>query len=396
MTTDVMTSPRTEARESILTNSRYRSIAIQVALVICLTLFGVWLVGNTARNLQEANIASGFGFLTARSGFDIAQLPIEYSSNASYGRALVIGFLNTLIVAATGIVMATALGFLIGVGRLSTNFLVRGLSTVYVETFRNIPPLLVIMFWYFGVLAVLPRPAEAYHLPFGAYLSNRGLQTPGATFEPAALFALAALVIGIVATIVLARFYKARQLATGQRGSLILPALGLIVGLPVVVLLATGIPVTIEYPTATRFNLVGGFQIKPEFLAIFMALSVYTGAFIAEIVRAGILAVSHGQTEAAYSLGLRTGPTLRLVVVPQALRVIIPPLTSQYLNLTKNSSLGLAIGYPELVAVGNTVLNQTGQSVEVVAIWMTVYLSISLLVSLFMNWFNAKMALVER
>ncbi len=395
MTADVLSSPG-EVRDSILTNSRFRSVATQILLILALSLFAMWLIGNTAQNLQQANIATGFGFLSTRSGFDIAQLPILYSSNSTYGRALVVGFLNTLIVAATGVVMATILGFLIGIGRLSTNFLVRGLSTVYVETFRNIPPLLVILFWYFGVLAVLPRPADAYELPFGAFLSNRGLQTPSAIFEAVAVFTLGAILVGVLATVALGRHYRARQLATGERRSLLLPGLGLILGIPLLVFLLSGFPVSLEYPTATRFNLVGGFQIKPEFLALFLALSVYTSAFIAEIVRAGILAVSHGQTEAAYSLGLRPGHTLRLVVVPQAMRVIIPPLTSQYLNLTKNSSLGLAVGYPELVAVGSTVLNQTGQSVEVVALWMAVYLTISLTVSLFMNWFNAKMALVER
>ena len=397
MATDAMTSARSGRRGgSIFTDVRIRGILIQVGLILALVLFGAWLIGNTTRNLQQANIATGCGFLSTRSGFDISQLPILYSSNASYGRALLVGFVNTLIVAGTGVVMATILGFLVGIGRLSGNFLVRGLSTIYVETFRNIPPLLVILFWYFGVLAVLPRPNQAIPIPGGAFLSNRGLQTPRAIFESTAMIAFAALLIGILATVVLARYYRARQLATGERRSVLLPGLALIVGLPLILFVVSGVPVSFEFPTETRFNLTGGFQIKPEFLALFLALSVYTGAFIAEIVRAGILAVSHGQTEAASALGLRRNAILRLVVVPQAFRVIIPPLTSQYLNLTKNSSLGLAIGYPELVAVGSTVLNQTGQSVEVVAIWMVVYLTISLIVSLFMNWFNAKMALVER
>ncbi|MCP1198095.1 amino acid ABC transporter permease [Notoacmeibacter sp. MSK16QG-6] len=381
---------------ALLNDTRYRGIIAQIALIIALVALGWWLVHNTIENLRSANIASGFDFLERRSGFEISQLPIPFSSDASYGRALIIGILNTLIVSAAGIVMATVLGFLVGIGRLSTNYIIRGLSTVYVETFRNIPPLLVIMFWYFGVLAVLPRPAGAISLPFGSFLSNRGLQTPTALFQAGAWATGAALLAGIGAAIALVWYSRKRQLQTGHRMPVLWPAIGLIVGLPIVVFILTGLPVEFEYPTATRFNLQGGFQIKPEFLALFLALSVYTGAFIAEIVRAGILSVSHGQTEAASALGLRRGQILRHVVVPQAFRVIIPPLTSQYLNLTKNSSLGLAVGYPDLVAVGSTVLNQTGQSVEVVAIWMVVYLTISLAVSTFMNWFNRRVKLVER
>src|SRR5690606_4284401 len=260
----------------------------------------------------------------------------------------------------------------------------------------DIPPLLVILFWYFGVLSVLPLPRQAVERPFGTYLSSRGLQMPAARFDPVAIWTLVAFLIGIAGALVLARLNRLRQMRTGERRSLLWPNLGLILGLPLAVFVVSGLPVTFEFPEATRFNLVGGWQVKPEFLALFLALSFYTAAFIAEIVRAGILAVSWGQTEAAYALGLTRGATLRLVVVPQAFRVIIPPLTSQYLNLTKNSSLGLAVGYPELVAVGSTVLNQTGQSVEVVAIWMVVYLGLSVVTSAFMNWFNARMALVER
>ncbi|WP_420814488.1 amino acid ABC transporter permease [Notoacmeibacter marinus] len=381
---------------ALLNDTRYRGIIAQIALIIALVALGWWLVHNTIENLRSANIASGFDFLDRRSGFEISQLPIIFSSESSYGRALLIGILNTLIVSAAGVVLATILGFLVGIGRLSTNYIIRGLSTVYVETFRNIPPLLVIMFWYFGVLAVLPRPAGAIALPFGSFLSNRGLQTPTALFQTGAWATGVALLAGIGAAVLLAWYARKRQLATGQRMKVLWPSVGLIVGLPVVVFILTGLPVEFEYPTATRFNLQGGFQIKPEFLALFLALSVYTGSFIAEIVRAGILSVSHGQTEAASAVGLRRGQILRHVVVPQAFRVIIPPLTSQYLNLTKNSSLGLAVGYPDLVAVGSTVLNQTGQSVEVVAIWMVVYLTISLTVSTFMNWFNRRVKLVER
>ncbi|WP_062222468.1 amino acid ABC transporter permease [Aureimonas sp. D3] len=396
MTVDTGTMPASRSRDSIFTNPKVRSVVIQVALILGLSVFVWWIVGNTAQNLQNANIASGFGFLSTRSGFDISQVPIPYTNNATYGRAILVGLTNTLIVAGTGIVFATILGFLIGIGRLSHNALVRGISTVYVETFRNIPPLLVILFWYFGVLAVLPQPRQAIELPFDSYISNRGLQTPSVQFGPEAWLTFAAFIVGIVATIALSSAFKARQLRTGERPGLLLPALALIIVLPIGVFVATGLPATLQIPQRGTFNLTGGFQIRPEFLSIFLALSVYTGAFIAEIVRAGILSVSKGQTEAAAALGLRRGQGLRLVIVPQAFRVIIPPLTSQYLNLIKNSSLGLAIGYPDLVAVGSTVLNQSGQSIEVVVIWMAVYLGISVTVSIIMNLFNRRMKLIER
>ncbi|SJZ50295.1 amino acid ABC transporter permease [Consotaella salsifontis] len=396
MTVETPTLPPTRSFGSLINNPVVRGIFIQLVLVVGLIGFVWWIVDNTSRNLAQAHIASGFGFLDRRSGFDISQQPIDYSSNATYARAILVGVVNTLIIAGTGIAMATVLGFIVGIGRLSRNFLLRGLATVYVETFRNIPPLLVILFWYFGVLAVLPMPRQAVSLPFGAFISNRGLQTPRVAFEEIAWISLAALAVGVVVAIVLYQVNRRRQMATGERRRLLWPMLGLIVGLPVVAFLVTGMPAALEFPAKSTFNLVGGFQIRPEFLALFLALSVYTGAFIAEIVRAGILSVSKGQTEAAQALGLSRRHTLRLVVVPQAFRVIIPPLTSQYLNLTKNSSLALAIGYPDLFAIGSTVLNQSGQSVEIIIICMLFYLTFSLIVSAFMNWFNAKMALVER
>ncbi|MAU96929.1 MAG: amino acid ABC transporter permease [Fulvimarina sp.] len=396
MSVETEAAPRATSGSSILTNPTVRSIVIQVGLVVALVAFVWWIVSNTARNLADANIASGFGFLWSRAGFDIAITPIAYTANETYGQAILVGIANTLIVSAAGIALATILGFVVGIGRLSRNFLIRMLSTVYVETFRNIPPLLVILFWYFGVLSVLSGPRGVEPNAAGIYLTNRGLQVPSLIFSALAYASLAAFVVGIVATILIARRNRKLQLATGERKPLLWTALGLIVGLPVVVFLVTGLPATLEFPIANRFNLAGGFQIRPEFIALWLALSIYTGAFIAEIVRAGIMSVSKGQTEAASALGLTRGQSLRLVVVPQAFRVIIPPLTSQYLNLTKNSSLGLAVGYPELVAVGSTVLNQSGQSIEIVCIWMVVYLTISLSVSVFMNWFNSKMALVER
>ncbi|WP_199520155.1 amino acid ABC transporter permease [Fulvimarina endophytica] len=365
-------------------------------MIVGLVLFAWWLIDNTARNLAQANIASGFGFLTNRAGFDIGQTPIAYSNASTYGRALLVGLVNTLLVAGAGIVFATIVGFIIGIGRLSQNFLVRLLSTVYVEIFRNIPPLLVILFWYFGVISVLDGPRGVEENPFGFYLTNRGLQTPTLIFGALAWASLAAFAVGIVAAVWLAKRNKAHQSKTGVRKPILWSVLALVLGLPLAVFVLTGLPATVEVPTPSRFNLQGGFQIRPEFVALFLALSLYTAAFIAEIVRAGILSVSRGQTEAASALGLRRGKILRLVVVPQAFRVIIPPLTSQYLNLIKNSSLGLAIGYPELFAIGTTVLNQSGQSIEIIVISMGVYLTISIVVSLFMNWFNTKMALAER
>ncbi|MDY8107798.1 amino acid ABC transporter permease [Fulvimarina sp. 2208YS6-2-32] len=400
MAADIEThgSARAHASSSsgILNNPLYRSIAIQAVLLIALGLFVWWLVLNTSRNLEQANIASGFDFLDNRAGFDIGQSAIPYTSSSTYGQALLVGLVNTLIVAGAGIVFATIVGFIVGVGRLSQNFLVRLLSTVYVEIFRNIPPLLVILFWYFGVLSVLGGPRGIAENPFGFYITNRGLQTPSPIFEALAWVSVAVFAAGIVAAILLARRNTRMQLKTGERKSILWPVLGLVIGLPILAFVVTGLPATIDVPVPSRFNLQGGFQIKPEFVALFLALSLYTAAFIAEIVRAGILSVSKGQTEAASALGLRRSMTLRLVVVPQAFRVIIPPLTSQYLNLIKNSSLGLAIGYPELFAIGTTVLNQSGQSIEIIVICMGIYLAISIAVSIFMNWFNSKMALAER
>jgi general L-amino acid transport system permease protein len=379
-----------------LNNPTVRGLIVQVVLVLALIVFAGWVIYNTAANLQRANIASGFGFLSERAGFEIGQSPIPYTPDRTYLYALWVGFLNTLVVAAVGIAAATMIGFIVGIGRLSKNWLIRQLSTVYVEIFRNIPPLLVILFWYFGVIAVLPAPRDAIDTGIGISLSNRGAVMPRLLFETGSQYIGYAIVAAIVAIIVLAVWARRRQEATGERFPVFWTSLGLLVGLPLLAYIVNGAPLGLEFPEQTRFALRGGFQIQPEFLALILALSIYTASFIAEIVRAGILAVSHGQTEASYSLGLRAGPTLRLIVIPQALRVIIPPLTSQYLNLTKNSSLAVAIGYADLVSVGGTVLNQTGQAVEIVAIWMVVYLSISLVTSAFMNWFNRRVALVER
>ena len=384
------------ARASFFNDPTIRGIIYQVVVFVALVVFVWWIVDNTIQNLQRANIASGFGFLRGRAGFDISQSLIAYTSDSTFSRALLVGLLNTVLVAVAGIITASIIGFLVGIGRLSKNWLIRKISTVYVETFRNIPPLLVIFFWYLGVLSVLPLPRDSYHLPFGSYLNSRGFFLPRFVWGDGSWLILVGLALGIAMSWFVARQARQRQMATGNQFPVLWTSLGLIVGLPLLAFLAAGMPLTVEYPQQSTFNLTGGFQIKPEFLSLYLALSVYTASFIAEIVRAGIMGVSKGQTEAAAALGLRSGPILRLVIVPQALRIIIPPLTSQYLNLTKNSSLAVAIGYPDLVAIGGTILNQTGQSVEIVAIWMVVYLGLSLVTSFLMNWFNSRMALVER
>ncbi|MDN2583853.1 amino acid ABC transporter permease [Aquibium sp. ELW1220] len=384
------------SRSSILYDPKIRSIVFQILVFVALVLAVGWIVNNTIENLRRANISSGYDFLDSRAGFDIAVALIPFSSDSTFGQALVVGFLNTLMVAAVGIVTATIVGFLIGVGRLSKNWLISRICTVYVEVFRNIPPLLVIFFWYLGVLSVLPLPRDSIELPFYSYLNSRGFFFPRAIWADGAWLIAVALVVGIAMSWFVARQARARQMATGQTFPVLWTSIGLIVGLPVIAFFAMGAPLSFDYPVLGTFNLNGGWTVKPEFLALYLALSFYTASFIAEIVRAGILGVSHGQSEASYALGLRAGQTLRLVVVPQAMRIVIPPLTSQYLNLTKNSSLAVAIGYPDLVAIGGTILNQTGQSIEVVAIWMVVYLGLSLTTSVFMNWFNSRMALVER
>ncbi|MGN6465042.1 MAG: amino acid ABC transporter permease [Rhizobiaceae bacterium] len=381
---------------SPLYDPKVRGIFFQGLLFVFLVGFIYWIIGNTVDNLQRAHIASGFGFLQRRAGFDVSDALIPFSSDSTIERALVVGFLNTLLVSVFGIITASILGFLVGVGRLSTNWLIRKICMVYVEIFRNIPPLLVIFFWYIGVLSVLPQPRQSIQMPLGMFLNSRGFYFPRFVWGEHAWLVGLALLIAIALAVFVKVKATQRQMATGQQFPVLWTSVALIVGLPLLAFLLAGLPLSFEVPKLSTFNLIGGVQVKPEFLSLYLALSFYTAAFIAEIVRAGIMGVPHGQTEASHALGLRQGTTLRLVVVPQALRIIIPPLTSQYLNLMKNSSLAVAIGYADLVAIGGTVLNQTGQAIEIVAIWMAVYLGLSLLVSLFMNWFNAKMALVER
>lgn len=387
---------RTGRLSAMFYDPKIRGLISQVILAVLLVVLVWWIIGNTAENLKRSNIASGFGFLNGRAGFDIAQTPIPYTSDSTYLKALYVGIINTIIIAAVGIVTALVLGFIVGIGRLSSNWLVRSIATVYVETFRNIPPLLQIFFWYFGVLSVLPQPKESIILPLGSYLNSRGVFMPRLIWSEGSGLILIGLLTAIVIAFFVARWSRKRQQETGQQFPVFLTSLGLIIGFPLLAFFLTGMPVTVELPKLSTFNLSGGMQVKPEFLSLYLALSVYTASYIAEIVRSGILGVAKGQTEASQAVGLSRNQLLRLVVIPQAMRIIIPPLTSQFLNLTKNSSLAIAIGYPDLVAVGGTILNQTGQAVEIVAIWMIAYLGISVLTSAFMNWFNAKMALVER
>ena len=381
---------------SLIYDPRFRSIFFQALTIVVLVAVVWWIADNTIENLTRSKTASGFQFLRSRAGFDVGQSLIPYSSDSTYGRALMVGLLNTLLVAIAGIITATIIGFAVGIGRLSHNWLIAKLCTVFVEVFRNIPPLLVIFFWYSGVLAVLPQPKESLALPLGMYLNNRGLAFPKAVFGDGSLVVFLAFLIAIAGAVFLKRWATQRQNTTGKQFPALSASVGLIIGLPLLTFLALGAPVTFDYPVAGKFNLTGGSVIGPEFMSLYLALSFYTAAFIAEIVRGGIRGVPKGQTEASAALGLQPAKTTRLVVIPQALRIIIPPLTSQYLNLTKNSSLAIAIGFSDLVSVGGTILNQTGQAIEIVAIWMIVYLAISILTSIFMNWFNAKMALVER
>jgi len=375
----------------------WNGIAVQFAFAAILGWIGYEIVSNARANLENQHIAAGFGFLRNNAGFDVNQTLIPYTGSDTFLRVFVVGLLNTLVVSVVGIVFATLIGFVVALCRLSPNWLLSRIGELYVEIIRNLPLLFQILFWYLAVLAALPNPRQSISLLGIAFVSNRGLVIPRPIGESGFEPFLAMLVLGIVASLAL-RFHARRALF--QRGQVIRIwpyVLGLLFGLPLVTMLIFGLPFTFELPQLKGFNFAGGSRIIPEFVALTVALSTYTAAFIAEIVRAGILSVHKGQMEAGSSLGLSRGTTLRLIVVPQAMRVIVPPLTNQYLNLTKNSSLAVAIGYPDLVQIfAGTVLNQTGQAVEVIAITMAVYLTISLVTSALMNLYNRRMALVER
>jgi general L-amino acid transport system permease protein len=393
-----LSAPSRSARVVFYNDPKVRSIAYQLALCAVVGFLVYGAASNAIDNLARAHIASGFGFWNNTAGFDISQTLIEYSSRGStYGRAFWVGLLNTLLVAGVGIIFATVLGFVVGISRLSRNWLLAKVAGGYVEIIRNLPLLLQLLFWYNAVLKALPDIRDSIAVGGGLFLNNRGLFLPQPIFQSGFGAVEIALLAGILGAFAFYVWARKRQEQTGQQAPVLSVTFALVVGLPFAVFAISGFPLGFEFPQAGRFNITGGVEILPEFAALLFGLSIYTAAFIAEVVRAGILAVSRGQSEAAYSLGLRSGPTLRLVVVPQAMRVIIPPLTSQYLNLTKNSTLAVAIGYPDLVQVfTGTVLNQTGQAVEVVAITMLVYLVISLGTSLLMNIYNSRMALAER
>ena len=373
-----------------------RGIAYQALFVAAVVALGWFLVHNTLTNLQRQNIASGFGFLHREAAFGIGESLIEYSPADTYFRAFLVGLTNTLYVAALGIVLATILGTVMGLARLSSNWLIRKLAQVYVETFRNIPLLLQLFFWWGLLRGSAPAPRQAWEPLPDVFISNRGIVFPVPEPSPAYAWMFLAFAIGIAASWALWRWARQRQALTGKQFPSGWVGLGLIVGLPLLVFLGFGAPLRMDVPALKGFNFSGGTAISPEFGALLLGLVIYSGSFIAEIVRAGILAVSWGQSEAAMALGLTGGQRMRLVVLPQALRVIVPPMTSQYLGITKNSSLAVAIGFPDLVSIANTTMNQTGQAIEGIAIIMAVYLTISLLISLFMNLYNRAVALVER
>jgi general L-amino acid transport system permease protein len=387
-----MTARPDHPRDRFYNNPRVRSVVWQAILMISVVGLAWLLTRTTAENLSRAGITSGFGFWNVTAGFDISQTLIEYSASAStFGRAFWVGLVNTLVVAVIGIVGASVFGFLIGIARLSDNWLLARISTAYVELVRNLPLLLQLLFWYNAVLKTLPDIRESLRLPLGGFLNNRGLFLPAPVGEGVGVLTWAALagVAAAVAVLILWRRLPQKVRLATAVVALLLP--------PVAAWFFHGGPIALDYPELGRFNIRGGMEVLPEFVALTTGLTVYTAAFIAEVVRAGLTAVPKGQVEAAASLGLRRGAALRLIIVPQAMRVIIPPLTNQYLNLTKNSSLAVAIGYPDLVQVfAGTVLNITGQAVEIVIITMGVYLVISLMTSLAMNLYDARLAMAER
>lgn len=374
---------------------RVRALLWQ-ALVLGVVALGTWyLASNTMENVARLGVASGFGFLGREAGFQIGETLVAYGPQDTYARAFLVGILNTLKVAGIGIVLATLLGTVIGIARLSGNFLVNRLAAGYVEALRNVPLLLQLFLWYGVLTEGLPGPRQALEPLPGLFLSNRGLKLPGPADDPAWAWVAAAFGLGVLLALVLSAWNKGRQARTGKRLPLLPATLGLVLGLPGVVLLAFG-GAGLDVPVLQGFNFQGGVTLTPELAALLFGLVTYTAAFIAEIVRSGIQAVGHGQSEAALALGLSRGQVLRLVVLPQALRVIIPPTTSQFLNLTKNSSLAVAIGYPDFVSVANTTINQTGQAVEGVAAIMAVFLAVSLSLSALMNWYDRRIALVGR
>ena len=396
---------------SLIYDSKLRGYFFQALILLGLATSVWWLIDNTVTNLADRGKTVGFGFLGENAGFQISATLgtwlFDYNvGQSSYLDVYFIGIANTFLVAILGIAGATVLGFTVGIMRLSKNFIVRGFATIYIELLRNLPLLLQLFFWYFAVLRALPSKRERIEIiPDAVAMNITGLYLPAPIVGPGFIYSVIAFLIAIVIVFMLKRWAQKRQSQTGQRFPVFWTGFGLIIGLTVLVFLSTGSPLNWSYPEfkTTGAILRRGFQsgsgmvLVPEMLAVWLALTLYTAAFIAEIVRAGILAVAKGQTEAAYSIGMRPGITLRLIIIPQALRVIIPPLTSQYLNLTKNSSLAVAIAYPELVSIfAGTALNQVGKEIEMIFMMMMVYLTFSIATAAFMNWFNARVKLVER
>jgi general L-amino acid transport system permease protein len=375
---------------------RIRSILYQVGVLVMVGLLGYYLVSNTIANLERQAIATGFGFLEKEASFEIGESLIAYSAADKYARALMVGVLNTLLVSFIGVVLTVILGTFVGIARLSTNWLVSRLAAVYIEIFQDIPVLLQLFFWYAFFYEMLPGPRQALSPFSGVFLSNRGLVFAVPQFHPAHMYMAVAFLAGCISIYFLRRWARKRQAKTGMAFPIIRVSVVILILIPLLAWLAGGAPTKMSVPEFKTFNFQGGLNVSPEFTALLLGLVLYTAAFVAEAVRAGIQSVSKGQREAAMSIGLNTNQVLQLVILPQALRVIIPPLTSQMLSLTKNSSLAVAIGYPDFVSVAGTAINQTGQAIEGVAMIMIVYLLFSLSTSAFMNWYNKKIALVER
>jgi len=392
-TTERLAPPRT----SFFNDPAVRGVLYQIIVAgLVLGIFGL-MISNAVENLIAQRKTMGFDFLNHVSSFDIFFKLIPYDRSSSYWTAFAVGLLNTLLVAFIGIVLCTVLGFILGIARLSSNFLISWLATIYIETLRNIPLLLQLFFWYFAVLKTMPNVKQSFAFWGNIFLNKRGLYTPWPIFDAKAIETPIALAVAIVVAIAISIWARRRLEATGKRFPTIWVNLVILIALPVIVFFVSGTDLEFSIPTLKGFNYEGGVDLPPELLALVLGLSLYTATYVAEIVRAGILAVNKGQTEAAASLGLREGDRLRLVIIPQAMRVIIPPLTSQYLNLTKNSSLGAAIGFPELVNVfAGTTLNQTGRAIEVISLTMLVYLTFSLTTSALMNFYNSRVALRER
>ena len=377
-------------------DAKKRSIFYQVFVFCLVGLLGYYLISNTLYNLQKQSIASGFDFLQKESSFEIGESLIPYSAARSYGRALLVGALNTLLVSFIGILITVFLGTVIGIGRLSSNWLVSKLAAIYIEVMQDIPVLLQLFFWYAIFYEALPNPRQALNPIRGLFLCNRGVALAIPEAHPAHTYMAIFFMAGCILVYLLHKWAKRRQETTGRYFPVFRVSLIILVGLPLLAWWFWGAPTKMSTPKLAGFNFEGGLTISPEFIALLLGLTLYTAAFVAEIVRAGIQSVSKGQREAAMSIGLKPTLVLNLVILPQALRVIVPPLTSQMLNLTKNSSLAVAIGYPDFVSVANTTINQTGQAIEGVALIMAVYLVFSLSTSAFMNWYNKKVKLVER